>query len=108
MYPRNGAGYWADIERLGLDESSMGTSSVNPASLYGPDGVPYAPWMVGKVSEGPSKKRSDGKTEAQRKFEYDGRGQVPRLARAPRPRWSRLPREPHCTAHRRSYPSSRG
>ena len=33
----------------------MGTSSVNPASLYGPDGKPYAPWMIGKVSEGPSK-----------------------------------------------------
>lgn len=68
-------GYWEDIERLGLDEFSAGTSSVNPASLYGPDGVPYAPWMVGKVSEGPSKLKGDGKTTEQREFEYAGRGQ---------------------------------
>lgn len=99
------SGYWEDIERLGLDEFSAGTSSVNPASLYGPDGVPYAPWMVGKVSEGPSKlskspalvdvlgelwcdesssgadvgvrggAEGDGKTTEQREFEYAGRGQ---------------------------------
>jgi len=68
-------GYWADIERLQLDEFSAGTSSINPASLYGPDGKPYAPWMIGKVSEGPSKLKGDGKSEEQRKFEYAGRGQ---------------------------------
>lgn len=68
-------GYWEDIKRLELDESNLGTSSVNPASLYGPDGKPYAPWMIGKVNEGKSKKRSDGKTEEERQFEYAGRGQ---------------------------------
>lgn len=69
-------GYWADVERLGLEESNLGTSSINPGSLYGPDGVPYAPWMVGKVSEGRTKKRPSTKTEEELKFEYDGRGQV--------------------------------
>ncbi|KAJ1492616.1 hypothetical protein T484DRAFT_1930759 [Baffinella frigidus] len=68
-------GYWADVERLGLEESNLGTSSINPGSLYGPDGVPYAPWMVGKVSEGRTKKRPSTKTEEELKFEYDGRGQ---------------------------------
>eukprot|EP00286_Rhodomonas_abbreviata_P028041 CAMPEP_0181308920 /NCGR_PEP_ID=MMETSP1101-20121128/11736_1 /TAXON_ID=46948 /ORGANISM="Rhodomonas abbreviata, Strain Caron Lab Isolate" /LENGTH=326 /DNA_ID=CAMNT_0023415367 /DNA_START=17 /DNA_END=997 /DNA_ORIENTATION=- len=68
-------GYWADIERLELDESNMGTSSVNPASMYGPDGKAYAPWMVGKISEGKTKKKKDGKTQDQRNFEYVGRGQ---------------------------------
>ena len=66
-----------DVERLGLEESNLGTSSKNPGGLYGPDGVAYAPWMIGKISEGPSKKRVSTKTEAELKFEYDGRGQVP-------------------------------
>jgi hypothetical protein len=64
-----------DVERLGLEESNLGTSSKNPGGLYGPDGVAYAPWMIGKISEGPSKKRVSTKTEAELKFEYDGRGQ---------------------------------
>ena len=42
-------GYFEDIARLGINDAQV-TSSVNPASMYGPDGKPYAPWMVGKVA----------------------------------------------------------
>jgi len=65
-------GYWEDLERLGLDESSLG--SENPGNLYGPDGRAYAPWMVGKVAEKVSAKRVDSKSKREREAEFAGRG----------------------------------
>lgn len=64
-------GYWADLERLELDEDSLG--SQNPGNLYGPDGRAYAPWMVG-MAEKVSVKRQDTKSKEQREAEWVGRG----------------------------------
>jgi len=61
-------GYFEDIARLGINDAQV-TSSVNPASMYGPDGKPYAPWMVGKVAENvpkrPKKQMSQDDVEFQ-------------------------------------------
>ncbi|EKX48164.1 hypothetical protein GUITHDRAFT_106239 [Guillardia theta CCMP2712] len=68
-------GYYEDVQRLGLEDDFLKISSVNPASLYGPGGKPYAPWMVGKVNEGPSKKRVDKRSKEDREFDFTARGQ---------------------------------
>jgi len=67
-------GYFEDIERLGLTDANMGTSSVNPASMYGPDGKPYAPWMVGKVMENAPKRERPKQSEDDVNFQWQGRG----------------------------------
>jgi len=68
-------GYFDDIARLGLtDEDVSGSSSMNPASMYGPDGKPYAPWMVGKVLENAPKRPKKQRTQDEVDFMWEGRG----------------------------------
>jgi hypothetical protein len=67
-------GYFDDIKRLGLNEKNTGTTSMNPASMYGPDGKPYAPWMVGKVLEDAPKKARPKRTQDEVDFMWAGRG----------------------------------
>ena len=65
-------GYFDDIARLGLtDEDVSGSSSMNPASMYGPDGKPYAPWMVGKVLENAPKRPKKQRTQDEVDFAAD-------------------------------------
>jgi len=67
-------GYFEDIERLGLNEKNMVASSANPAGMYGPDGKPYAPWMVGKVLENAPKRERPKQSEDDVNFQWQGRG----------------------------------
>lgn len=67
-------GYFEDIERLGLTEKNMVASSANPAGMYGPDGKPYAPWMVGKVVENVPKRERPKQSEDEVNFQWQGRG----------------------------------
>ena len=48
---------------------------MNPASMYGPDGKPYAPWMVGKVLEDAPKKARPKRTQDEVDFMWAGRGE---------------------------------
>jgi len=67
-------GYFEDVSRLGLDDARMGTTSLNPASMYGPDGKAYAPWMVGKVLENAPKRKRKEQSKDDVEFMYAGRG----------------------------------
>lgn len=68
-------GYFADIERLGLEGQNLVASSANPAGLYGPDGKAYAPWMIGKIAENVEKRPRASKTREEASFEFSSRGQ---------------------------------
>jgi len=67
-------GYFEDVTRLGLDDAVMGTTSMNPASMYGPDGKAYAPWMVGKVLENAPKRARKSESADEVQFMMAGRG----------------------------------
>jgi hypothetical protein len=68
-------GYYADIERLGLDDKTLVSGSANPAGLYGPDGKAYAPWMIGKIAENVERKPRAAKSKEDASFEFSSRGQ---------------------------------
>jgi len=67
-------GYFDDVARLGLDDKTMATSSMNPASMYGPDGKAYAPWMVGKVVENAPRRERKKQSKEDVDFLWEGRG----------------------------------
>jgi hypothetical protein len=67
-------GYFDDIARLGLTDDTLTSTSINPASMYGPDGKAYAPWMVGKVQENVVKKARPKKSQDEVDFMWAGRG----------------------------------
>ena len=67
-------GYFDDIARLGLTDEKLTSTTSNPASMYGPDGKAYAPWMVGKVQEEVVRKPRVQKTQDEVDFMWAGRG----------------------------------